>query len=1507
MVTGGGNENSTGSWIGVDAFDVTVPNPDNGAYLTLQNTATTGNYISPSFDVGAGGGIFNTIIWNAVIPAGSTLKFQIAANNNNLTWNFVGPDGTANTFYVTSGAQIFSGLSGMRYIKYKAVFNRPTTDPLLNPILNDITISYGMVSTLQGTYESPSQDVGTGGGIFETITWNAVMPTGSGLKFQIAANNDNLTWNFTGPDGTAGTYYTSPGAAISSGINGRRYIKYKAFFNRPAVDPAYDPVLNDVTISYGLMATLQGTYESPAFDVGPGGAFYNFLAWNAAIPQGSALKFQMATNNNNQTWNFVGPDGTSSTFYDISGTSFFTGHTGQRYMKYKAYFSRLTVNPADSPLLYDVTVNYDINPSSFQSLTSSPYDTMDNTNVINRIQWTEDAPAGTDIVVQMRTSPNANIWSPWYGPHSTTFSAQKGVSTITVGSTVGFSVGSWVVMTDNVNPALMEIGKITAVVPGTSSISFESATSNAYSANSIFTDTYADPLGRTGINSIHKSGGNDRVIQYKAFLLTTNGTVSPLFLDIKSGYLSSLAVYKSDGIVDSNGDNVYGAPGSGLGGSFTRTSDPGFAQQQPLTYEIRVQNDGTSESVDDTYTMFSTVPSDVSGNWTIYLNDGSQDLSFPVSLNLNVQSEKVYTLKVIPSSHAPGDSIKDIIMNIYSENDYSVVDSIKAVTQINRVYKGDVIIDENGDNLYDPAGAGDGGASAIKDAIPGGTILYNITVQNESNMSDTYKVSLLNSPPTGWTVILNDGITDYDITNTAVSFTTVSIAAPPGSNSAAYTLKVIPKGPPLAADIVLNMYSNGGTKYLDSVKARLNLQPVYKVDGVIYGYGYNESGVITDYGMGAGCGTSVSGDDVYGSIGSGGGGCAGVDISGGSSRDITLVIQNEGNARDRYLVSWNIIPEWTIVLQERLNDGSIAEYYGTPVIDRYEMYLPSSSAGNPADYIGGESPPFAFKITPPTTFNSGSRTIIFDIKSVNNITKYDSVKLVINSSDTTPPSAVTLTPANITKTSVKVSWTAPGDDGMTGTAASYDLRYSTASITTDAEFAAAAKIRTCKSGETNLNKPKASGSAEACTVSQLFANTDYYFALKTSDEAGKKSLLSTCIACPAHTLVSNDTVKPGTITDFTVKDVIITKDPITLREVIQASLCWTAPLDDAGVLSSGAITAYDIRYSTRRIVEDGAPVSIGETAFSNAVPANPVDGYMPPNSGGMQECYLIPIENKIDLGGSMIDDRTRNTKFYFAVKGIDEAHNTSLISNIVNRLTPLVQYTYNIVSVPYVPVPSSPKEVFGDDVGASLYTYWWRSSGTAWDNGCYDGEPAPHTVITPVNPCSRLTQIREGYGYFLWAPPKDVAIDVPTGSLQAPVQPCGDSIVGTFNCYVLPLQEGTNIVGTTFDKEIYFTTIDVNNNQQTESNERGLYIIRRTEGNVPEIRSFQDAAHVLPIWIDSSVYAYNGSDYKYEICGQDTLPALGSGCNIAMQPWKGYLIRLNISDPNSVFELLIPN
>lgn len=86
---------------------------------------------------------------------------------------------------------------------------------------------------------------------------------------------------------------------------------------------------------------------------------------------------------------------------------------------------------------------------------------------------------------------------------------------------------------------------------------------------------------------------------------------------------------------------------------------------------------------------------------------------------------------------------------------------------------------------------------------------------------------------------------------------------------------------------------------------------------------------------------------------------------------------------------------------------------------------------------------------------------------------------------------------------VTLTWTAPGDDGSTGMASSYDVRYSTSPITEDNWHLATQAV-----GEPTPGSP---GEEEVFTISGLTEGEIYYFGIKACDEVPNWSGLSNIV------------------------------------------------------------------------------------------------------------------------------------------------------------------------------------------------------------------------------------------------------------------------------------------------------------------------------------------------------------------------------------------------------------
>lgn len=104
-----------------------------------------------------------------------------------------------------------------------------------------------------------------GSASWNTLSWTATVPVGTDLKFQVAGSASvNGPFNFVGPDGTSGTFFTTNGASLSQ-FNGLRYLKYQAFLS--TTDATLTPTVNDVSLCFSntvptslSVSSATGTY-----------------------------------------------------------------------------------------------------------------------------------------------------------------------------------------------------------------------------------------------------------------------------------------------------------------------------------------------------------------------------------------------------------------------------------------------------------------------------------------------------------------------------------------------------------------------------------------------------------------------------------------------------------------------------------------------------------------------------------------------------------------------------------------------------------------------------------------------------------------------------------------------------------------------------------------------------------------------------------------------------------------------------------------------------------------------------------------------------------------------------------------------------------------------------------------------------------------------------------------------------------------------------------------------
>jgi hypothetical protein len=154
--------------------------------------------------------------------------------------------------------------------------------------------------------------------------------------------------------------------------------------------------------------------------------------------------------------------------------------------------------------------------------------------------------------------------------------------------------------------------------------------------------------------------------------------------------------------------------------------------------------------------------------------------------------------------------------------------------------------------------------------------------------------------------------------------------------------------------------------------------------------------------------------------------------------------------------------------------------------------------------------------------------------------------------------------------SITLTWTAPGDDGMIGTAAAYDIRYSTSPID-ESNWEGAAQV-------SDVPAPRAGGTAdESMVITGLDPNTEYFFAIRALDEVGNAGELSNVVAA-------------GTLTVFAGWDLWLDEgDELTLLATV---------LNDGGQTPA---YAWVVRDAAQQVIASGGDLDLTFTVLDDGV------------------------------------------------------------------------------------------------------------------------------------------------------------------------------------------------------------------------------------------------------------------------------------------------------------------
>ena len=267
--------------------------------ITVSIRATTGSPAVPTgadlatatitgFSSGSGGYFTANFTSPPTLTAGTTYAaiFRAASNPSAGTYAYVCSCTAPNSNPYANGQRVTSANSGSTW----------TADTTSGGRDLGFTVFMKSGFASSGTFVSSAKDANPAPGAnvnWSTLSWTADTPAGTAIQFQVAAsNNADGPFNFVGPDGTSGTFFTNGGSLAQ--FTGQRYLKYQASLSTPS--GAATPTLHDVSVCFSDVGPTTLVVAAASGPVGGTADLSATLTSGGSAVSGKSISFKLNGN-----------------------------------------------------------------------------------------------------------------------------------------------------------------------------------------------------------------------------------------------------------------------------------------------------------------------------------------------------------------------------------------------------------------------------------------------------------------------------------------------------------------------------------------------------------------------------------------------------------------------------------------------------------------------------------------------------------------------------------------------------------------------------------------------------------------------------------------------------------------------------------------------------------------------------------------------------------------------------------------------------------------------------------------------------------------------------------------------------------------------------------------------------------------------------------------------------------------------------------------------------------